>query len=188
MKIILYKDVQDLGEEGDVKEVADGYARNFLIPKKLAVRYSKTTEVELTQKQQAISRRKEEKAKMAASDKEKIKSLEMEIAVAAGDKGKLFGSITSSAIVDYLNSQGIDIDRKRIEIPSNGLKVLGTHTVTVKLYGGEKASLKINITALGSKKDEEEISTEKETEKPLKSSDEEQDVEDSSESEEGTTP
>jgi large subunit ribosomal protein L9 len=63
MKIILYKDVPNLGEEGDVKVVADGYARNFLLPQKFAVRYTKATEMELAQKQKSIARRKEEKSK-----------------------------------------------------------------------------------------------------------------------------
>ena len=125
MKIILYKDVQDLGEEGDIKIVADGYARNFLIPQKFAVRYNKATETELAQKQQAIARRKEEKIMLAAGDKTRIESLEMEITAPAGEKGRLFGSITSTAIADYLHSKEIMIERKRIEMPESGIKTVG---------------------------------------------------------------
>ena len=152
MKIILYKDVPNLGEEGDVKIVADGYARNYLIPGKFAVKYTKATEIELAQKQQAIARRKKEKSNNAADVKARIEVLEMELAVAAGEKGKLFGSVTSSAIVDYLQSQGIEIERKKVELPDGGIKMLGAHTVKVKLYGGEEAKLKVNVTALGDEK------------------------------------
>ncbi|MCK5736714.1 MAG: 50S ribosomal protein L9, partial [Spirochaetaceae bacterium] len=87
MKIILYKDVPSLGEEGDVKTVADGYARNYLLPGKFAVKYNKSTEIELAQKQQAIARRKKEKSKDAADLKSRIEVLVMDLAVAAGEKG-----------------------------------------------------------------------------------------------------
>ncbi len=151
MKIILYKDVPNLGEEGDVKIVANGYGRNYLLPQKLAVKYTKATEIELAQKQQAIARRKDVKSKGAADVKTKVEGLTMELAVAAGDKGKLFGSVTSSAIVDYLNSQGVTIERKKIELPEGGIKMVGPHSVKVKLYGGEEALLKIEVTASGEK-------------------------------------
>ncbi len=147
MKVILYREVPSLGEEGDIKTVADGYARNYLIPQKLAVRYTKVTETELAQKQQAISRRKAEKALSAAGDKAKIESLEMQLLAVTGESGKLFGSVTSSAIVEYLHTQGIMVERKRIELPENGIKVVGNHTVTVKLHGGEKALLNVNVSA-----------------------------------------
>jgi len=151
MKIILYKDVPNLGEEGDIREVAEGYARNYLIPQKFAVKYTKATEIELAQKQQAIARRKEEKVKDAADVKTRIEGLEMSIAVAAGEKGKLFGSVTSVNVVDYLGSQGIEVERKKIELPEGGIKVVGAHTVKVKLYGGDEASLKVNVEASGEK-------------------------------------
>ena len=151
MKIILYKDVPNLGEEGDVKVVADGYARNYLIPQKFAVPYTKATEIELAQKQQAIARRKEEKTKNAADLKTRIEGMEMDLAVAAGEKGKLFGSVTSAAIVDYLHSQGIEVERKKVELPEGGIKIVGTHAVKVKLYGGEEASFKVNVAASGEK-------------------------------------
>jgi large subunit ribosomal protein L9 len=154
MKIILYKDVPSLGEEGDIKVVADGYARNFLIPKKFAVRYSKSTEIELAQKQQSIARRKEEKTNIASDTKTRIEALEMDLSVAAGEKGKLFGSVTSNAIVDYLHSKGIEVERKKVEIPDGGIKIVGTHNVKIKLYGGEEAALTVNVTPAGDKIEE----------------------------------
>lgn len=151
MKIILYKDVPNLGEEGDVKVVADGYARNFLLPQKFAVRYTKATEMELAQKQKSIARRKEEKAKAASDIKTRIEALTMEVAVAAGEKGRLFGSVTSTAVVDYLASQGVEVERKKVELPEGGIKMLGTHSVKIKLYGGEEAVLKVSVSASGEK-------------------------------------
>lgn len=151
MKIILYKDVPNLGEEGDVKIVTDGYARNYLIPKNFAVRYTKATEIELAQKQQAIARRKEEKSKSAADLKTRIEGVSIELAASAGEKGRLFGSITSAAIVDYLSAQGLEIERKKIELPEGGIKTVGTHSVKVKLYGGEEAVLSLEVKASSDK-------------------------------------
>ncbi|MDF1567424.1 MAG: 50S ribosomal protein L9 [Spirochaetaceae bacterium] len=151
MKIILYKEVPNLGEEGDVKVVADGYARNFLLPQKFAVRYTKATEMELAQKQKSIARRKEEKSKAASDTKTRIEALTMEVAVAAGEKGRLFGSVTSSAVVDYLASQGVDMERKKVELPEGGIKMVGDHSVKIKLYGGEEALLKVTVSASGEK-------------------------------------
>ncbi len=161
MKIILYKDVPNLGEEGDIKIVADGYARNFLIPKKFAVRYNKSTEIELAQKQQSITRRKKEKSNDAADLKSRIEALAMDLAVAAGDKGKLFGSVTSTAVVDYLHSQGLEIERKKVELPDGGIKQIGSHNVKIKLYGGEEASLKVNVSSSGDEKAEKAAVAEK---------------------------
>ncbi len=151
MKIILYKDVPNLGEEGDIKEVANGYARNFLIPRKFAVPYTKATEVELAQKQQAISRRKEEKAKAAQDSKTRIENMVMETSVAAGENGKLFGSVTSASIVDFLQSEGVEIERKKVEMPEGGIKVVGSHKVKIKLYGGEEAEMTVEVHASGEK-------------------------------------
>lgn len=170
MKIILYKDVPNLGEEGDVKVVADGYARNYLIPKKFAVRYTKATEVELAQKQQAIQRRRQEKLNAAADAKTRIESLVMELSVAAGENGKLFGSVTTAAIADFLQAQGIQVERKRIELPSGGIKMLGKHSVQIKLYGGGDAVLTVNVTPPADK--EEAGKTEKPTEESAASSEE----------------
>ena len=156
MKIILYKDVSSLGEEGDVKVVADGYARNYLIPRGFAVRYSRATETELAQKQQAILRRKDEKVRAAAGDRIRIEGLTMHASVAAGDSGRLFGSVTATAVVDYLRTQGVTVERKRVEMPEGGIKSVGNHSVKVKLYGGEEAMLSVAVAASGEKPAESE--------------------------------
>jgi len=154
MKVILYRDVPNLGEEGDVKNVTAGYARNFLIPKKFAVPYNKATKVELMQKQQAINRRKVQRVTDAAGLKSKIEEMEMEITAAAGEQGRLFGSVTSIAIVDYLLSHGMNMDRKKIELPEGGIKNVGIHNVKIKLYGDQSAELRINVIPAGAKRPE----------------------------------
>jgi large subunit ribosomal protein L9 len=75
----------------------------------------------------------------------------MEVAVAAGEKGRLFGSVTSSAVVDYLASQGVEVERKKVELPEGGIKMVGDHSVKIKLYGGEEALLKVTVSASGEK-------------------------------------
>ncbi len=145
MKIILNQDISNLGEEGDVKVVADGYARNFLIPKQLAVPYNKANLNMFEQKKVAIEKRKEAKRKDAMGVKERLSSEALVISMPAGDKGKLFGAVTSATIVEELGKMGIVVLKKNIEIPGNSIKVVGNSTVTLKLYGGETAELKITV-------------------------------------------
>jgi len=154
VKVILYRDIPNLGEEGDVKDVAAGYARNFLIPKKFAVPYNKATKMELAQKQKAIDRRRAERTTDAAGLKARIEAMEMEITAAAGGQGRLFGSVTSSAIVDYLLSHGMSIERKKVELPDGGIKNVGIHNAKIKLYGGQLAELRVSVLPTGAKQEE----------------------------------
>ena len=147
MKIILNQDIVNLGEEGDIKVVADGYARNYLIPNKLAVAYNKQNLNIFEQKKLSIEKRKDEKRKDAMSTKEKLASEEIVLSMPAGEKGKLFGAVTASTIMEELTKIGINIEKKRIEIPENSIKLVGTYPVKVKLYGGEVADLKVTVNA-----------------------------------------
>ena len=148
MKIILNQDISNLGEEGDVKVVADGYARNFLIPQKMAVPYNKANLNMFEQKKVAIEKRKDEKRKDAMGIKERLTGEELVISMPAGAKGKLFGAVTPATIVDELGKMGITVEKKKVEIPGNSLKVTGTYTVAVKLYGGEVADLKVTVNGI----------------------------------------
>ncbi len=145
MKIILNQDISSLGEEGDVKVVADGYARNFLIPKKLAVPYNKANLNMFEQKKVAIEKRKEAKRKDAMGVKERLSGEELVISMPAGEKGKLFGAVTAATIVEELAKIGVAIVKKNVEIPGHSIKVTGTSTITIKLYGGETAELKVTV-------------------------------------------
>ncbi len=175
MKIILTQDLSNLGEEGDIKVVANGYARNYLIPRKMAVPYNKASLNMFEQKKQAIEKKKEAKRKDAMGIRERLSSEELNIAMPAGEKGKLFGAVTSATIVEELGKLGITVEKKKVEIPGNSIKMVGNTAVTVRLYGGETASLKVNVTALkpedaseekASRKDAPEVSGEEKGEEP----------------------
>jgi len=147
MKVILNQDIINLGEEGDVKVVADGYARNFLIPKKMVLPYNKNNVVILEQKKQAIERRKEEKRKNALGLKERLADENISLSMPVGEKGKLFGAVTATTIADELAKNGITVDKRKIDLPGQGIKVIGNYVVTVKLYGGNTADLKVEVKA-----------------------------------------
>lgn len=145
MKIILSKDVQNLGEEGDIREVARGYARNYLIPQGFGVLYSKQNLALLEGRKKAIEKRKVEKKEQAKGLKDRIEALAMKIQMTVGDSGRLFGSVTNAMIAEELSKLGIEVERKRIEIPEHTIKSVGNFVVKVKLYGNEVASLKVSV-------------------------------------------
>ncbi len=145
MKVILNKDAVNLGEEGDICEVADGYGRNYLIPQKIAVPYSRHSLELLNQKRNAIEKRKEQKRLEARSQKEKLEQEELVLERPVGDKGKLYGSVTNATIVEELAKKGIQLEKKRVDVPDNAIKTIGEYTVKVKLYESENAELKIKI-------------------------------------------
>ena len=140
MKVILTQDVVNLGEEGDVRVVKDGYARNYLLPTGAAVIYNKGNAAIFASRAAQIEKRKEEKRAEARSLKEKLDSLEIRIVVSAGESGKLFGSVTSQMVQEELKKAGFDIERKKIEVATHAIKMTGTYSVLVHLYefGGEQ--------------------------------------------------
>jgi large subunit ribosomal protein L9 len=147
MKIILNQDVVGLGEEGDIREVAEGYARNYLIPRKLAVRHNKQNLAQFTNRKSAIEGRKEEKRKEAMGLKERLEAEELRFTMPAGESGKLFGSVNNALIGAELEKRGYTLERKRIEVPEHHIRQIGTFAVKVKLYGNEEASLKVVVEA-----------------------------------------
>ncbi len=147
MKIILNQDVRNLGEEGDTVEVKRGYARNFLLPKNLGVPSNKTNQSIFESRKVAIEKRKEEKRKSAASLKDRIDSTTIRLVVSAGDSGKLFGSVTSNMVQEALAKEGIEIDRKRIEVASHSIKVIGNYSVKVRLYENETAQVTVIVVS-----------------------------------------
>ena len=147
MKVILYTDVKHLGEMGDVKNVANGYARNFLFPHMYAVPYNDQTVAYFESRKEEIEARKEQKRKDAASLKDKLEALSVELKVPAAANGKLFGSVTSLTISEFLAKNGFDIERKRIEIPGNSIKSVGNYHCTIHLYEASNAEVKISVVA-----------------------------------------
>ena len=147
MKIILNQDVHNLGEEGDVVVVKDGYARNYLLPKGFAVLHNKANQALFASRASAIEKRKEEKRKAASSLKERLDDMTIVLSVSAGDSGKLFGSVTNSMVQEALAKEGIEVERKRIEVASHTIKMVGSYSVKVRLYEGESAQVKVEVVS-----------------------------------------
>jgi large subunit ribosomal protein L9 len=147
MKVILNKDLATLGEEGDVKDVAKGYARNFLFPRGIALPYTESTIKLFESRQEEIEARKAEKRKDALGIREKLEALELVITMPAGANGKLYGAVTAQTVADELDKQGFKIERKRIELAGNSFKSVGKYKVTVKLY--ETSSAEVSLTVAG---------------------------------------
>ena len=147
MKLILYKSVPDLGEEDSLVNVSEGYARNFLMPKKLA---GPATPAALA----ALEKRKAEKEKMLADKKaqfeeqaKKLSALEVTILADAGEGGKLFGSVTSQDIAAEVAKLGkVELDKKKVEL-DEPIKVVGTYDIPVKIFQDIKAQLKVKVEA-----------------------------------------
>lgn len=145
MKIILNEDVKHLGEEGDVKNVAAGYARNFLLPRNLAVPYNELTLAYFESRKAEIEERKALKRKDAAGIKEKLQSQDFTVIASAGPNGKLYGAVTTHTIADVLKSAGFDVERKRIEIQGAAIKTTGKYTCVVRLYEAETAVITVLV-------------------------------------------
>jgi large subunit ribosomal protein L9 len=147
MKVILNKDLAPLGEEGDIKDVAKGYARNYLFPRGIAVPYTDKTVKLFEARREEIEERKAEKRKDAAGLREKLEALELIITMPAGANGKLYGAVTSQTVADELAKQGFQFERKRLELPGNSFKTVGKYKVTLKLY--ESAAAELTVTVHG---------------------------------------
>ncbi len=147
MKVILLDNIKGVGKKDEVINASDGYARNFLFPKKLAVEANKDNLVKLKAKQDSNQHKKDlEKAK-AIEIANKLKDITLKIQVKAGDNGKIFGGVTSKEISENLKLQyNIDVDKKKIVLKET-IKVLGTVNVDIKLYEGVLANLKVNTVA-----------------------------------------
>ncbi len=145
MKVILNQDVKGTGKKGDLVNVSDGYARNFLFPRKLAVEANAQAMNEKNTKESAAAFRLAEEKAAAEAKKAKIHGKTLKIVGKAGQSGKLFGSITPKEIVEVLKNQyGLDIDKKKISLKSE-IKTFGTFECDVKLYTGIVAEMNIEV-------------------------------------------
>ncbi|MCH5294821.1 MAG: 50S ribosomal protein L9 [Treponema sp.] len=145
MKVILNEDVKHLGELGDVKNVAAGYARNYLFPRNLALPYNSQTVTLFESRKAEIEARKEQKRKDSASEKEKLEALTVEISMPAGSNGKLYGAVTNLTLANYFAANGFEIERKRIEIPGLTIKNVGSYEFKVHLYETTVADVKLVV-------------------------------------------
>jgi large subunit ribosomal protein L9 len=145
MKIILNQDVPNLGEVGDVKEVAPGFARNYLLPRDLAVVYNSRSVTAFEKRKIEILSLKETKRQSSTSLKEKLEAEEITVSMPAGANGKLYGAVTNATVADELLKKGLEIDRKKIEVPGRSIKSVGNYKVLVHLYEKEEAVVRIAI-------------------------------------------
>jgi large subunit ribosomal protein L9 len=146
MKIVLRKEIESLGEVDNVVKVADGYARNYLFPKNLAVLATKNelvaTEKRVAKREKALEARRNEFEELA----KKLSSLEISISADASEGGKLFGSVSTQDIAAAIKEEGIDVLKRKISIP-NPIKIVGEHSAHVKIYKDIAADIKIKVEA-----------------------------------------
>jgi large subunit ribosomal protein L9 len=147
MKVILNQDVKYLGEEGDVKTVATGYARNYLFPRNFALPYNERTSAFFESRKGEIEERKTAKRTDAASVKARLEDAVVTVTVSAGPTGKLYGAVTAQTIVDELTKQGFEIERKRVEIPGLVIKHTGKYPIAVRLYEQVTATVNVMVEA-----------------------------------------
>ncbi len=145
MKVIFLKDVKGSGKKGEVKEVSTGHARNYLIPKGLVMEATDSNMKTYKNKKKNEAKKVEEDTASAKEMKKQIESKNLSITAKAGDSGKLFGAITGSEISDLIKKEyGFDVDKKKINLKGS-IKSTGMHDVTIKLYRGVNAVLKLEI-------------------------------------------
>jgi len=144
MKVVLLEDVENLGLAGEIKEVKDGYARNFLIPKKLCIKATKNNIQLIEEKIKNIEKRTQKRIEEARALKEQLDNTVVYIKAKAGENGKLFGSIGASDIFDALKEKHIDIDKRNIRL-NEPIKKLGEFDVTIAIYRDIKATIKVIV-------------------------------------------
>ena len=147
MKVILLDNIKGVGKKDEVINASDGYARNFLFPKKLAVEANSENMSKLNNKKEANNYRKDLEKHAAEETAKKLKGILLKVNVKAGENGKIFGGVTAKEIADTLKTQAnIEVDKKKIELKEQ-IKTLGTFSVNVKLYEGVTGVLKIDVIA-----------------------------------------
>jgi len=146
MKVFLLKDVEQVGMAGQMIKVADGYAANFLFPRKLAVEITPENEAKFLSKIRVVEKHKEVVATKTSMLAEKIKHIELKIKRKLADGDKLYGAISAGDIVDLLAAEGVSVSKNQIEFDKS-IKTKGTHEFTVKLSSTLKPTCKIKVLA-----------------------------------------
>ncbi|HHW71399.1 MAG TPA: 50S ribosomal protein L9 [Clostridiales bacterium] len=147
MKVILLEDVKNHGVKGDVVDVSPGYARNYLFPRNLAVEANKKNMAQLKERKKVEAKRMEQELKEAKELAKKLEGIKVALKAKSGEKGKLFGSITSKEIAEALEKQhGIKLDRRKIVL-DEPIKTLGEIELDVKVYPEVTAKLKVSVEA-----------------------------------------
>ena len=147
MKVILLEEVRGKGGEGDVIEVARGFANNYLLKKGMAIKATPGNLKQLEQRRKNIAKREEVRLNSAETRKGQLEAMSITIATRVGDEGQLFGSVTAAMIADAIaeqNESGVEVDRRRIDI-RNPIRTVGEHEVEISLYRDIKATVKVTV-------------------------------------------
>ncbi len=147
MRVILTRDIKGLGKAGEIKEVADGYGRNFLLPRKMASVARKGAEVEAAQARASADRRQQQEVEAAQALRERLEQAQVVLSARAGESGKLFGSVTAADIAEALGSLlGEEIDKRKVEL-ADPIRAVGDWQCTVRLEHQVSAVVQVQVTA-----------------------------------------
>lgn len=147
MKVILLSDVSKLGSKGDLIDVAEGYGRNFLVPRKMAEEATREKLEEWQQRQKARENRARREEQESLANRDHLQGKQVILKATAGEKGKLFGSVTVAQIAEQLNSRfGVKIDKKEIKL-STQIKEVGSYPFSVRLHPGVEAEMTVLVEA-----------------------------------------
>lgn len=145
IQVVLKQDVDNLGSSGEVVRVRPGYARNFLVPRGFAVLATRGNLKQVEHERQIALKKVEKLRKEAEEVAEKLKKVVVMIAKEVGDEGRLFGSVTAADIADALKNKGIEVDRKKLVMPEDHIKTVGTYEVGLRLAAGVVAKFKVDV-------------------------------------------
>ena len=145
MKVILKDNIKGVGKKDEVINASDGYARNFLLPKGLAVEANSENMSKLKAKEDSKAYKKEQEKEEAKKISEKLAGIQLKVPVKSGENGKIFGGVSAKEIADLLKANyNIEVDKKKIDLKET-IKTLGLRTVTIKLYDGVVGNLKVDV-------------------------------------------
>jgi large subunit ribosomal protein L9 len=167
MKVLLIRTVSDLGKAGEVVDVAGGYARNYLFPKKLATKATKSA-----MKSAELYRRRAEEEERKLADEasvlaEKLSGVSVSFTETADENGHLYGSVAERDIAEALSAKGFDIDRRQVRLPDGHIKSVGEHEVEVSLHGEISGTVKVLVDTDSPQKPAEKEEAEEEAEEPV---------------------
>jgi large subunit ribosomal protein L9 len=148
MEVILRQHVDNLGNRGDIVKVADGYARNFLLPRKLALPATDGNRKHVERERKIMEAREAEEKGQAEASASRLGAVDISIARRVGDTEQLYGSVTASDIAEYLKGKGFEIDRRKLILPEP-IKTLGEHSVPLKLHREVTVPLKVRVVREG---------------------------------------
>ena len=149
MEVILREHVEKLGERGEIVKVADGYARNYLLPRKLALPATDGNKKHVERERKIVEQRESEEKGQAEGIATRLNAIDIVIVRRVGDTEQLYGSVTSADIADFLKAKGFEIDRRKLILPEP-IKTIGEHTVPLKLHREVTVPLKVRVAKEGS--------------------------------------